>query len=236
MRLDSYLVENALAPSRTKAAELIKDGSVSVDSKIIKKTSFEVADGSSVEVADVELYVSRAALKLKGFLPYLPWDISGLDALDIGSSTGGFAQILLENNIKSVSCVDVGRDQLHESIRADERVSVYESTDIRNFTSETRFDIVVCDVSFISLNHIIDDIDRLASKYIVVLFKPQFEVGRDVKRDKNGVVKDDRAIYKSMIKFEDMCALMGWKMVAKELAIISGKDGNEEICYGYIKD
>lgn len=236
MRLDSYLVEKSLVSSRTKATELIKNGSVSVDKKIIKKSSFVVSDDMVVEVVDTQIYVSRSALKLKGFLPYLPWDLDGLDALDIGSSAGGFTQVLLENGVKSVSCVDVGSNQLHDIIRNDKRVNVFENTDIRKFNSEIVFDIVVCDVSFISLSHIIDDIDRLASKYIVVLFKPQFEVGREAKRDKNGVVKDESAITKAMIRFEDMCTLKGWKLIAKEEAIITGKEGNMEICYGYIKD
>ena len=94
---------------------------------------------------------------------------------------------------------------------------------------------VPSDVAFISLEHILDAIDRLASRYIVVLFKPQFEVGREVKRDKNGVVKDDKAVGKAMIRFEARCTLKGWKLVAKEIAHIAGKEGNQEICYGYVK-
>lgn len=235
MRLDSYLVENGFVESRTKAQNLIKEHAVSVEGKIIDKVSFEVSEGMHVEVADTQIYVSRAAIKLKGFLPYTQWDLNGLDALDIGSSTGGFTQILLEEGVRSVTCVDVGSDQLHPSLRSDERVTVRENTDIRTFEADKRFEIVTCDVAFISLEHILDTIDRLSSRYIVVLFKPQFEVGREVKRDKNGVVKDDKAVGKAMIRFEDMCTLKGWKMVAKEIAHIAGKEGNQEICYGYVK-
>jgi 23S rRNA (cytidine1920-2'-O)/16S rRNA (cytidine1409-2'-O)-methyltransferase len=112
---------------------------------------------------------------------------------------------------------------------------VYENTDIRAFTSEHPFDIVTCDVAFIPLELILESMDRLASRYIIVLFKPQFQVGREVKRDKNGVVKDDKAIGKAMIRFEDSCALLGWKMVAKEVAHIAGKEGNQEMCYAFIK-
>lgn len=235
MRLDSYLVENGLVESRNKAQQLIKENAVSVDGKIVDKVSFDVAEGMVVEVANTEMYVSRAAIKLKGFLPYTEWNIKGLRALDIGSSTGGFTQILLENGVSSVTCVDVGSDQLHPSLRSDPRVSVHENTDIRTFSSEAPFDLVTCDVAFIPLELILESIDTLASRYIILLFKPQFQVGREVKRDKNGVVKDDKAIGKAMIRFEDTCALLGWKLVAKEVAHISGKEGNQETCYGFVK-
>lgn len=235
MRLDSYLVENGLVESRNKAQQLIKENAVSVDGKIVDKVSLDIVEGMVVEVADTEMYVSRAAIKLKGFLPYTEWNIKGLRALDIGSSTGGFTQILLENGVASVTCVDVGSDQLHPSLRSDPRVSVYENTDIRTFSSEEPFDLVTCDVAFIPLELILESIDVLASRYIILLFKPQFQVGREVKRDKNGVVKDDKAIGKAMIRFEDTCALLGWKLVAKEVAHISGKEGNQETCYGFVK-
>ncbi len=236
MRLDSYLVEQGLVESRTKAQQLIKDHAVSVEGKIIDKVSFDVAESMAVTIADTEMYVSRAAIKLKGFLPHTEWNLSGLRALDIGSSTGGFTQILLENSVQSVACVDVGSDQLHPSLRSNPRVSVYENTDIRSFSSEIPYDIVTCDVAFIPLELILESIDKLSAKYIVLLFKPQFQVGREVKRDKNGVVKDDKAIGKAMIRLEDACALMGWKLVAKEVAHIAGKEGNQETCYGFVKD
>lgn len=235
MRLDSYLVENGLVESRNKAQQLIKEHAVSVDGKIVDKVSYDVAEGMAVDIADTELYVSRAAIKLKGFLPYTEWSLSGLRALDIGSSTGGFTQVLLENSVASVTCVDVGSDQLHPSLRSDPRISVHENTDIRVFSAETPYDLVTCDVAFIPLELILESIDRLASKYIVLLFKPQFQVGREVKRDKNGVVKDDKAIGKAMIRLEDACALIGWKLIAKEVAHIAGKEGNQETCYGFVK-
>lgn len=235
MRLDSYLVELGLVESRNKAQQLIKDHAVSVDGKIVDKVSFEADETMRVDIADVALYVSRAALKLKGFLPYTEWEIKGLDALDIGSSTGGFTQVLLEEGVQSVTCVDVGSDQLHPSLRGDSRVNVHENTDIRTFESENPYELVTCDVAFIPLELILESIDKLASKHIILLFKPQFQVGRDVKRDKNGVVKDNSAVGKAMIRFEDACALMGWKMIAKEIAHIAGKEGNQETCYGFIK-
>ena len=236
MRLDSYLVEIGLVESRNKAQQLIKEHAVSVDGKIIDKVSFDVVEGMTVELDDTQMYVSRAAIKLKGFLPHTDWDLNALNALDIGSSTGGFTQVLLENNVAHVTCVDVGSDQLHPSLRSNPRVSVYENTDIRSFSSEIPYDIITCDVAFIPLELILESIDKLSAKYIVLLFKPQFQVGREVKRDKNGVVKDDKAIGKAMIRLEDACALVGWKLVAKEVAHIAGKEGNQETCYGFVKD
>jgi 23S rRNA (cytidine1920-2'-O)/16S rRNA (cytidine1409-2'-O)-methyltransferase len=134
-----------------------------------------------------------------------------------------------------VSCVDVGSDQLHNSLRNDKRVSVYENCDIRKFESEHTFDLVVSDVAFISLLYILDDVQRVASNDIILLFKPQFEVGRNVKRDKNGVVLDQKAILNAMQKFEDACVLLGWNLVEKKASGITGKEGNQEYCYYFKK-
>ncbi len=234
IRLDQYLVENNLVDSRNKAQQLIKDSKVKVDKKVITKPSFKVLD-EKVELDDEHVYVSRAAYKLKNFLPLLPFDIKGMNALDIGSSTGGFTEVLLMNDVDSVTSVDVGSSQLHEKLLNDTRVKSVENQDIRDFKSEEPFDLTTCDVSFISLHHILEAIDRLSSKYMILLFKPQFEVGKDIKRDKNGVVMDKKAISAAMLKFEDTCTLMGWKKVLMEASSITGKEGNIEYCYCYEK-
>ena len=231
MRLDNYLVEKEFVESRNKAQNIIKEGLVFVNSKLITKASYKVEEGESVTVQEYKQYVSRAALKLLYFLEELHLDIREKTALDIGSSTGGFTQVLLEGGVKEVSAVDVGTDQLHKSLREDERVFVYESCDIRKFESEKAFDLVVSDVAFISLLHILDDVDRLASQDVILLFKPQFEVGRGVKRDKNGVVQDKKAIANAMQKFEDACALKKWHLVQKSPSKLTGKEGNLEYCY-----
>ena len=235
MRLDNYLVEKEFVDSRNKAQTIIKEGLVSVNAKPIKKASYKVEEGDDVSVEDYKKYVSRAAFKLAEFLEELSLDVSGKVALDIGSSTGGFTQVLLEANAKEVSAVDVGTDQLHKSIREDERVHVYESCDIRKFESDKEFDLVVSDVAFISLLHILDDVDRLAFKDVILLFKPQFEVGREVKRDKNGVVLDKKAILNAMLKFEEACALKNWRLVKKSPSTLTGKEGNLEYCYYFNK-
>ena len=235
MRLDAYLVKNLFSDSRTKAQNIIKDGFVSVNGKVITKSAYKLEEQDSVEIKEHKVYVSRSAHKLKSFLEELDLDLTSMVGLDIGASTGGFTQILLEYGVKEVSAVDVGTNQLHKTLRADDRVISYESCDIREFESKKIFDIVVSDVAFISLHHILDDIDRLASKNIILLFKPQFEVGKEVKRDKHGVVLDKKAIDRAMIKFEDATKLKNWKLIKKSASKLSGKEGNVEYCYYYEK-
>ncbi|WP_297483631.1 TlyA family RNA methyltransferase [Sulfurimonas sp.] len=235
MRLDNYLVEKGFVESRNKAQALIKEGLVLVNGKALKKSSFKVEEGDEVTINEHRSYVSRAAFKLDAFLEELRLDVEGRVALDIGSSTGGFTQVLLEKGVSEVSCVDVGHDQLHHSLRKDVRVQVYEGCDIRKFEAKQSFDLIVSDVAFISLLYILDDVDRLASQDIILLFKPQFEVGREVKRDKNGVVLDKKAIAAAMQKFEDACALKGWHLEKKSPSALSGKEGNLEYCYYFKK-
>ncbi len=236
MRLDSYLVEKGFVESRNKAQALLKEAVVSVNGVIVTKSSYKVADNDEVSVAEFKQYVSRSANKLALFLEELKLNIEGYEALDIGSSTGGFTQVLLEHNVKEVYAVDVGKEQLHKSLKQNPKVHSFEECDIRKFSAKDNFDIVVSDVSFISLHHILDDVNRLAKNEIILLFKPQFEVGREVKRDRNGVVKDNNAIYNAMVKFEDRCSLMGWDLVQKSPSKITGKDGNLEYCYYFKKE
>ena len=236
LRLDSYLVNQNLTDSRNKAQALIKEGLVSVNGEVVQKSSLKLKEEDIVKVEEHKEYVSRAAYKLLNFLEELQLDVQGKTALDIGSSTGGFTQVLLEADVVAVSCVDVGTQQLHVSLREDTRVQVYEQCDIRDFQSQKAFDLVVSDVAFISLLHILNDVDRLASTDIILLFKPQFEVGREVKRDKNGVVLDKKAIANAMQKFEDACLLKKWYLQKKSPSSITGKEGNLEYCYHYVKN
>lgn len=235
MRLDNYLVEANHVGSRTKAQRIIKDGLVSINDKVIKKSSHKVESEDIVEVSEYKEYVSRSSYKLKGFLDELSLDANGLVCLDIGSSTGGFTQVLLEYGAKEVSAVDVGSRQLHDILKNDDRVHSYENCDIREFESEKTFDLVVSDVAFISLLNILDSVQRLANDKIILLFKPQFEVGREVKRDKYGVVLDEKAIETAMNKFEEECIDKGWKMIQKSPSTLTGKEGNLEYCYYYEK-
>ncbi|SFV75009.1 RNA binding methyltransferase FtsJ like [hydrothermal vent metagenome] len=235
MRLDNYLVEQDFVESRNKAQNIIKKSLVYVNDTIITKPSFGVKDNDIVRVQEHKEYVSRAAFKLLSFLEELSLHLDGKIALDIGASTGGFTQVLLENGVKEVSAVDVGKGQLHQKLLQDKRVFSYENCDIRTFKSEKQFDIVVSDVSFISLLYILDDVDRLASKDIILLFKPQFEVGRKAKRDSKGVVLDTKAITLAMERFEQACDEKGWSLQKKSPSKVTGKEGNLEYCYYFCK-
>jgi len=236
MRLDKYLVEQGFFESRNRALEAIKAGQVQVAGRSAK-ASTPVDAGSQVEVTQAKFYVSRAAHKLEGYLEVYPLDLAGRRALDIGSSTGGFTQVLLEQGVAGVDCVDVGRDQLHVSLRDDPRVGVYEQTDIREFRSDTLYDVIVSDVSFISLLYIVDSIERLAAEGadIILLFKPQFEVGKEAKRDRRGVVTDETAITDAMQRFKSTTHDLGWKMLRKAPSVLSGKEGNLEWVYHFYK-
>lgn len=236
MRLDVYLVENGYFESRNRALEAIKSGKVKVDGKIAKP-SVKCNETSNVEVENEKFYASRAGRKLEAFLEEHSLDLKNKKALDIGSSTGGFAQILLESGIKDLTCVDVGTNQLHFSIRENEHVQVYENCDIRSFEADSGFKVVSCDVSFISLLEIIDAIDRLARQNsdIILLYKPQFEVGRLTKRDSNGVVTDVDAIRHSRIGFEQKCRELGWEKLIDTPSKIQGKEGNIEYFYHFRK-
>ncbi len=227
MRLDIFLVNNNFVDSRNKAQELIKADKVKVNSKIINKPSFDIND-EIVEVNLNEFYVSRASLKLKNFLDELNLNIKDKICLDIGSSTGGFVEILLEYGAKEVFAVDVGNEQLHQKLRNNEQVKVYENTDIRDFSTTNKFSIITCDISFISLNHILQSINKLASDKIILLFKPQFEVGINVKRDKNGVVKDEVAIQKATMEFLKEVYKFNWVLLKQSLSKLKGKSGNVE--------
>jgi len=155
--------------------------------------------------------------------------------LDIGSSTGGFIEVLLEFGAKRVVGVDVGSNQLHYKLKKDSRVESHENMDIRLFQSDISFDVVTCDVSFVSLEYILPSIDRLSAKDIIILFKPQFEVGKNVKRSRRGVVKDEKAIIHALDLFEGSISTFGYNMIIKENSQIKGKEGNIEVFYHFQK-
>jgi 23S rRNA (cytidine1920-2'-O)/16S rRNA (cytidine1409-2'-O)-methyltransferase len=235
MRLDSYVFEKGYALSRNKAAELIKEGSVWVNGKVERKSSVEIGENDSVEVEKISQYVSRAGLKLRGFINELGLSVEGIDVLDIGSSTGGFVQVWLEEDVKSVTAVDVGNEQLHPTLKVDSRIILHENSDIRLFMPERTYDMVSCDVSFIGVGALLEHINRLAKSDIIILFKPQFEVGKDVKRTTKGVVKDGSAIMRAHYQFEAQITTLGWQQIDKRESLIKGKEGNVETFYYFKK-
>lgn len=240
MRFDVF-VSQKLNISRNKACELIENEQILLNDEF-KKTSFKIISENPLEDESLkltllnELYVSRAAYKLKDFLQNYALEIKDKICLDIGSSTGGFVQILLQNQAKQIYALDVGSNQLHESLKENDEIIICENTDLREFKSDIKFDLISCDVSFISLSHLLFYIDKLAKKDIILLFKPQFEVGKNIKRDKNGVVKDEKAIAMAKNKFEKECANLGWILQYHQQSSLKGKEGNVEFFYAYRKN
>ena len=198
-RLDAALATRGLARSRTHAAKLIAGGLVSVDGTPVVKSSVQVTEGQGITVADSDHYVSRAAHKLIAALDSFSVDPAGLLALDVGASTGGFTQVLLERGARHVIALDVGHGQLAASIRSDARVTVVEGSNARYMTAASLAadgrtteipTLVVGDISFISLTTVLPAIVAavgLDADY-VLLVKPQFEVGRTGIRE--GIVRD----------------------------------------------
>lgn len=197
MRLDSALVERGLVSTRSKASRLIKAGKVTVDGRVVGKPSAVVEPGTALAVDKGDDYVSRGAIKLVGafeaFADRGLKDPTGKDCLDIGASTGGFTEVLLRRGARHVVALDVGHGQLAPRIAADPRVTDMSGANIRDITSDDlpyRPECIVSDVSFISLTYVLPVVADIAAPGadIVLLVKPQFEVGKG-NLGKNGVVE-----------------------------------------------
>lgn len=195
-RLDVYLTETGECESREMAKRLIMAGKVLVNEIIAAKSSQVVKENDVIRIKDKQKYVSRGGMKLEKALEVFPVQVEGLSILDIGASTGGFTDCLLQNGAKDVCSVDVGYGQLHWKLRNDERVLVLERTNARYITIEDvgkLYDGAVCDASFISLTMLLPAIDECTTgdAFFIGLIKPQFECGRD-KIGKGGIVRDPK--------------------------------------------
>ena len=166
MRIDQYILELGLVDSRNRAQELIKEGSVLLNEEICNKPAKEIKKGSRVSIVKKRQWVSRGGKKLFDALKSFEIKVEGKTALDVGSSTGGFTQVLLKEGATKIIAVDVGTNQLHASLRNVPRISILENTDIRDVSSKLvdLFDLVVVDVAFISIEKIIKDIEITAKK------------------------------------------------------------------------
>jgi 23S rRNA (cytidine1920-2'-O)/16S rRNA (cytidine1409-2'-O)-methyltransferase len=175
-------------------------------------------------------YVSRGGLKLEKALQVFPIDLQGKTCLDIGASTGGFTDCMLQNGAEKVFAVDVGTDQLHPSLRSDPRIELHEKTDIRDFTPGESIDVVVIDVSFISLRDILPHVARIvpSGAKIVAMLKPQFEAGRG--RTNKGVIKNNAVRRRILADFE-LWAERYFVIVAKRDSEVAGQKGNVERFY-----
>ena len=225
MRLDNYVALNNNI-SRNKASELIQNSCVSVNANIFLKKSYIIKNTDTITIVSKGIqYVARSAYKLEHFIKKI--DITGATCLDIGFSTGGFVQCLLHKKANKVFAVDVGKDQLHPSLDRT-NIVLFEQTDIRLFKSDVQFDIITCDISFLSVEHFINSINRLSnsSTKIFLLLKPQFEIKGF--KDKKGVLNISDAVIQKKLDFQISLIKQFFTIVRNEKAHVKGKNGNQE--------
>ena len=237
MRADRLLVERGLFESRAKAQAAIAAGLVIADGVTVRKASDEIAIDAAIDARAAHPYVSRGGVKLAAALDTFGFDPKRRIGLDVGASTGGFTQVLLQRGAARVYAVDVGRAQLHASLRERPGVVSLEQTDIRELKPlKPEPDLVVIDVSFISLKQVLPAALKLAasSAQLIALIKPQFEAGRE--RVRKGVVRD-AAVHAAVC--EDIAAFVasiGWRVVGLTPSPITGGDGNAEFLLGAKRD
>ena len=231
MRLDQAVTKLGLVASRSQAESYIRLGKVTVNGKTVTKPGFFVRDINQIKLNQDEQFVSRAGLKLKSVAEKLDLNFSGKTILDVGSSTGGFTDFALSRGAVKAICVDVGTNQLHPKLRSDERVELHEKTDIRDFYTDQNIDIIVIDVSFISLREVLPHIARnLANKQteVVAMVKPQFEAGLKLKN--GGVVKNDNERRQILRDFEQWVKQY-FVIKNKADSAVAGAHGNRERFY-----
>lgn len=225
--------------TRAKVQSYIKSGSVLVDGKVCCKPSFLV-DENSIELVSKERYVSRGAYKLLGAIEDFKLDFTDKVVLDIGASTGGFTQVALLQGALKVYAVDVGEGQLDKTLLASEKVVNIEKTDFRDLTLSqvADTDIIIGDISFISLTKILPKIKSLFGneKEMVLLFKPQFECGKQLARKGKGIIKDKKVHIFLLNEFLNFCKDLGFTVVDISPSSIKGKGGNIEYLIHFKKD
>ncbi len=235
MRLDQELVRRGLCESRQEAQECIEQGYVLLDNEVLLKKTRQVHENSILVVTKRRTFVSRGGEKLKGALLHIysnkdaiVSNVQNKSAIDIGSSTGGFTDCLLSYNVSSVTAVDVGTSQLHKKLQNNSKVILFENTDIPDFQTTILFEIIVADLSFISLEKVATKIFSLGTtraEYFI-LIKPQFEVGFG--NTKKGIVKNEELIQEVLHKYSLLVSSMNFGIVNIFPCSITGGDGNQE--------
>lgn len=234
IRLDALLAEKGLARSRSQAADLVRRGAVTLAGEVVTRPGRKVPPEADVRVeAGAQPYVSRGGLKLAGALEHFGLDVSGRRALDLGASTGGFTDVLLRRGAAHVTALDAGHGQLHDSLRADARVTALEKLNARDLEAghlPGPVDLIVCDVSFISLKLALPPALELAvdGALLVALIKPQFEAGRE-HVGKGGIVRDDAV--RSQVCGDItvwLNAQTHWQVLGLAPSPVKGPDGNVE--------
>ena len=233
LRLDEALVARGLYPTRSRARDAIRRGTITVDGLPVTKPAQPVADEALIAVADAaRAYVSRAALKLKHALDHFDLSPQGLYCLDIGASTGGFTEVLLQAGARHVTAIDVGHDQLVPPLRQDSRVTLWEGLNARDLAPEhlaSPPQFIVCDVSFISLKLALPQALDLAAPAarLVALIKPQFEAGREA-LGRDGVVKSELAHRQICDDIASWLRARSWSVIGLTASPLDGGSGNKE--------
>jgi 23S rRNA (cytidine1920-2'-O)/16S rRNA (cytidine1409-2'-O)-methyltransferase len=231
-RLDAALTERKLVASRSQAESWVRLGKVTVDGKVEMKPGRFVQSNAVISLHADEQYVGRAGLKLASVAELLHLDFRDKIVLDVGSSTGGFTDFSLRRGAKKVYAVDVGTNQLHPSLRGNPKIELHEKTDIRNFYLEAdKPDIIVIDVSFISLREILPHLAEYLSTsntQIAAMLKPQFEAGKD--QVNKGVIKNE-AVRRDILKNFEIWAKQYFVIIDKRDSDVAGARGNQERFY-----
>ena len=232
-RIDAVLVEQGLCDSREQAKRLILAGEVLHGTERVSKPSLKVAADASLTVKERPKFVGRGGFKIEGALEAFGIDVSGLTAMDVGASTGGFTDCLLQRGARHVYAIDVGTNQLAYKLRTDERVTCREKFNARELSPEIvpeEIDIAVMDLSFISLTKILPAVDRVLKPgaVIIPLIKPQFELSRE-EVSRGGIVRDPELHSKAVGKIKDFVeGELGWSWGELIESPIKGTDGNTE--------
>lgn len=231
IRLDQLVLKKELVISRSQAENQIKLGNITVNGEVVKRAGTMVWPDATVILTATEQYVSRAGLKLASVAQTLDIVFKDKVVLDVGSSTGGFTEYALRHGAKKVIAVELGSNQLHPSLHGDTRIELHEQTDIRNYYTNEAIDIVVADVSFVSLRDILPSIAKLCNKHtqIVAMVKPQFEA-KQSNLTHRGVIKNEK-VRRDILKDFEQWARTNFVLVNKADSDIAGANGNRERFY-----
>lgn len=231
IRLDQLVLQKALVISRSQAENQIKLGNVTVNGLVVKRAGTLVWPDADIALTAKEQYVSRAGLKLASVAQILDVPFRDKTVLDVGSSTGGFTEYVLRHGAKKVIAVELGSNQLHPSLHNDPRIELHEQTDIRNFSTTSQIDVVVADVSFVSLRDILPSVAKLCSRksQIIAMVKPQFEA-KQSNLTHRGVIKNEK-VRREILKDFETWARSQFVITNKADSDITGAKGNRERFY-----
>lgn len=235
-RLDIELTKQGLVTTRSQAESFIRMGSVTVNGRTVTKPGYGVGSDDEIKLTAKEQYVSRAGLKLASIAQTFRLDFRNKTVLDVGSSTGGFTDYALQHGASKVIAVDVGTNQLHPSLRANDKVELHEQTDIRDMKQLSAApDYIVIDVSFISLREILPHVAKLSTRktQVIAMVKPQFEAGQSHQKHK-GVIKNEK-VRRDILKDFEAWVKHSYKIITKADSQVAGEKGNKERFYLLVK-